>query len=638
MRNWAPLRLPAIRSFFPSAKRRWFTFGPADRPANSTQLYLEILQTFPSQREAQHFLQRLSGEKRSGGRSTPQMQDQWARSLLNPSRRLIALVVVPLTLSVAHQCQVAQTLVHLAQLGLFPVVLPRLPEDLSPKELVIPSKGLDLAQSLTLEFVNLVESQRGGYARPMLQGVFHSDEKSTVSPSPLTVRADLEPIISALKLQRIPVVPPILSRHTTTGIRLSYLSWRNALVTLARAMTSAEFVIPTLGQSDTVVHKDHSRADGSNYSFTPAEPCKLIVVTPDNEWLPECIVQTADLSRFNFINMQDEYPHLRNQLQTLANDDSEKSSISKPANSSPCSLSEARSIVPPISSTKGQGAKRTHQQERAGEAIAILDTVRDCLSVLPSTSSGIVVTPHTIRHTLRNWITDKPVSPGVPFQAGQNWTSEPSLPLDQASPLVASNKSTRPLPPPPTPASTLVLRHGLSISIHRSLQTVDLVKLQTLLESSFGRTLLSEDYWRRIRHIVDVVIVAGDYQGAAILTRETATESLSPKRTPLHHPMGGTAKSQWAAPYLDKFAISPQSQGMGIADMLWKNMCLTYPHEPWTWRSRYNNKVNPWYFDRSDGHVRIPQSPWVCFWSGQNGWQRVDDFIRISQQIPPSFA
>ncbi|KAJ1654269.1 Amino-acid acetyltransferase, mitochondrial [Dispira simplex] len=632
MHNWVPLRLPTIRSFFPNASCRWFTFSSTGRPVNSTQLYLEILQTFPSQREAQHFLQRLSGEKRSGGRSTPQMQDHWTRSLLNPTRRLIALVVVPLTLSVAHQCQVAQTLVHLVHLGLFPVVLPRLPEDPSPEELGSQSNGLGVVQRLTLEFVNLVESQRGGYARPMLQGVFHSGENSTISPSSLTVRADLQPIISALKLQRIPVVPPILSRHTPTGIRLGYLSWRDALMALAKAMTSAEFVIPTLEQSDTPVDNDDIRSDGSNHSFTPAEPCKLIVVTQDNQWLPECVVQSTDLSRFNFINMQDEYPHLRKQLQSLAYEDQEKCSISKSVNSSLCSLSETSSANALMPSIRGQDMKRNYQQDRAGEVIATLDTIRDCLAILPSTSSGIVVTPHTIRHTLRNWITDKPVSPGTTFQTDQNWNSEPLVPLGQASPLVAS-KST------PTPASTMVLRHGLSISIHRSLQMVDATKLQILLESSFGRTLLSEDYWRRIQYSVDVIIVAGDYQGAAILTRETAAEPLSPESTPFHHPiLGGAVTSRSAVPYLDKFAISPQSQGMGIADILWKNMCLTYPHQPWTWRSRYNNKVNPWYFDRSDGHVRIPQSPWVCFWSGQNGWQQVDDFIRISQQIPPSFA
>jgi amino-acid N-acetyltransferase len=83
--------------------------------------------------------------------------------------------------------------------------------------------------------------------------------------------------------------------------------------------------------------------------------------------------------------------------------------------------------------------------------------------------------------------------------------------------------------------------------------------------------------------------------------------------------------------YLDKFAVLPSHQGDGTVDFLWvalhdESYGLGHPFSAnpnggkggigescdLVWRSRSDNPVNKWYFDRSTGHIRMGQ--WVLFW------------------------
>lgn len=45
-------------------------------------------------------------------------------------------------------------------------------------------------------------------------------------------------------------------------------------------------------------------------------------------------------------------------------------------------------------------------------------------------------------------------------------------------------------------------------------------------------------------------------------------------------------------PYLDKFSISKESQGLGTSDLLWGKIREDYPQL--CWRSRGTNRINPW--------------------------------------------
>lgn len=177
-----------------------------------------------------------------------------------------------------------------------------------------------------------------------------------------------------------------------------------------------------------------------------------------------------------------------------------------------------------------------------------LDTARTILSVLPSSSSAIIASAVSSAALISNLITDK-----SPIPHSSSGPSQPS-----------KNRIY-----PPT-----ILRHGLKLSISKSLPPADQPRMLKLLESSFKKKLDADSYWRRLDQVADGVIVAGAYDGAAIVTMEP-------------DPEGGEL-----VPYLDKFAVAPTSQGIGVADILWKALKSQYPDL--VWRSRADNPVNKW--------------------------------------------
>ncbi|KAJ3117519.1 Ribonucleoside-diphosphate reductase large subunit [Phlyctochytrium bullatum] len=234
-----------------------------------------------------------------------------------------------------------------------------------------------------------------------------------------------------------------------------------------------------------------------------------------------------------------------------------------------------------------------------GEAAQVheLETVGAGLAELPARASAIVASAEGSDALVRNVITDKPVSwadlyhgttTGDGFDAGATtgW-GVGGMPLT-------------------------VVRRGLNVGVHERLETVELEKLKGLLESSFRKTLAVPEYWDKIRGKLSCVIVAGDYDGAAIVTEEGE---------------GGA--------YLDKFAVAPSSQGLGVADILWTHLKAKYPDL--FWRSRADNPVNKWYFDRSSGNVKLPGGRWVLFWYGRKGVARMSEYERIAANVPPTF-
>ncbi|ORX99108.1 DUF619-domain-containing protein [Basidiobolus meristosporus CBS 931.73] len=214
--------------------------------------------------------------------------------------------------------------------------------------------------------------------------------------------------------------------------------------------------------------------------------------------------------------------------------------------------------------------------------VTTLTMIKQSLENLPVDSSAIIVPAKSSRLLISNWIRDKPL-----YSAGQ--------PKSQQAQVNSS-----------------VIRRGFEVKIYRGLEGLDIEKLNNLLELAFAKPLDKSGFWKRVETCLSSVIVAGDYQGAAIVTNEHQTH-----------------------PYLDKFAVDPKKQGGGIADILWKKLTSAYPEL--TWRSRKDNGVNKWYFERSDGNVRIPDTNWVLFWYGRNGIDNLDEYYKIAKEIPPSF-
>jgi amino-acid N-acetyltransferase len=150
-----------------------------------------------------------------------------------------------------------------------------------------------------------------------------------------------------------------------------------------------------------------------------------------------------------------------------------------------------------------------------------------------------------------------------------------------------------------------------------------------LLETSFKRTLDADAFYKRLERNLDFVVVAGDYVGAAIVTNEPSPDSSEP------------------ISYLDKFAVLPSHQGDGTVDFLWvalhdESYGLGHPFSinpnggkegkgegrDLVWRSRDNNPINKWYFERSSGHMRM--GSWVFFWCDAEKRLKVEEGRRAN--------
>ncbi len=153
-------------------------------------------------------------------------------------------------------------------------------------------------------------------------------------------------------------------------------------------------------------------------------------------------------------------------------------------------------------------------------------------------------------------------------------------------------------------AGTLV-KPGTPIGRHDDYASLDLPRLRTLVEKSFGRTL-APDFFERPPH---AVYVDEQYRGAAIL-----------------HP-GATV------PYLTKFAVLPQAQGEGMGYDLWQ--ALVRDHARFFWRTRHDNPILGWYLGVCDGMARTPA--WTVLWSGVEA-ERIPQVIAEAEARPSDFV
>jgi amino-acid N-acetyltransferase len=243
-------------------------------------------------------------------------------------------------------------------------------------------------------------------------------------------------------------------------------------------------------------------------------------------------------------------------------------------------------------------------------SLSNLALMRDCLEVLPRTSSAIIVSHRSPKALIANLVTNRPAH-------------SPSLHASSLPPFLQLQHT-------PT-----ILRHGLPIRVCYSLKDVNLASLTTLLETSFGRTLDQEAYYARLEQSLDFMIVAGDCAAVAIVTREGPTRDVS---------------------YLDKFSILPSLQGDGTVDFLWGALrdetfglgLLDALNNngglegrgtgvDLVWRSRADNMINRWYFERSNGFAKLNEMgkggvPGVLFWCDAE--QRVEAYGTRKEGVP----
>ncbi|KAI9799523.1 MAG: Amino-acid acetyltransferase, mitochondrial [Piccolia ochrophora] len=265
-----------------------------------------------------------------------------------------------------------------------------------------------------------------------------------------------------------------------------------------------------------------------------------------------------------------------------------------------------------------------------------LETVQRVLALLPTSSSALLTTPEEAANSgrpspspfmvadvgtrrqrnplIHNLLTDKPAfsSSLPPGRLGPLSDDEEKSPTAVVTTkLTTFFKRGMPLTILPDPkvqdwSSFDSARPRLTLKDPR----VDLPRLINLIEDSFDRKLDVEHYLSRVNDRIAGIIVAGEYEGCALLTWETPPGVAED---------GGEVYRRRRVPYLDKFAVLKRSQGAGgVADVLFTAMVRRCFPDGVCWRSRRNNPVNKWYFERARGTWKLPETSWTMFWTTEN--------------------
>ncbi|XP_077391142.1 N-acetylglutamate synthase, mitochondrial [Festucalex cinctus] len=147
--------------------------------------------------------------------------------------------------------------------------------------------------------------------------------------------------------------------------------------------------------------------------------------------------------------------------------------------------------------------------------------------------------------------------------------------------------------------------------IHRytSFNEIDVDRLLALINKTFDKTL-KRDYIDSLKGHLHSVYLSEGYTAAAIVTMEVAN-----------------------TPYLDKIVVSSTEQGQGTGHIMWE--CIRQDLGKLFWRSKTNNKVNPWYFKHCDGS--FANGDWIVFWCGLTDIRESYELVEYAKNLPDSF-
>jgi bifunctional N-acetylglutamate synthase/kinase len=168
--------------------------------------------------------------------------------------------------------------------------------------------------------------------------------------------------------------------------------------------------------------------------------------------------------------------------------------------------------------------------------------------------------------------------------------------LLQSLPLTSSVSITRPAELAKElfthKGSGTLVRRGEKVFRFESWEGVDLERMRSLIESSFGRKVV-DDYFERTTPYR--IYVSENYRVAMILTQEKELV------------------------YLDKFAVLDDAQGEGLGRAVW--LVMREENPSLFWRSRHGNQINHFYYAESDGCYK--QERWKVFWYGLSDFETI---------------
>lgn len=270
---------------------------------------------------------------------------------------------------------------------------------------------------------------------------------------------------------------------------------------------------------------------------------------------------------------------------------------------------------------------------------------RDALKILPPSASGLITTPTATANPTRieldhhlssvgtrrqknplihNLLTDKPAYSSSLPSGRLSKSPQFNTALSETT-FVKRGMPLTILPDPAAQPWTAWSKPRIKLTDLR----IDLNRLVYLINDSFNRELDVEAYLRRVNDRIAGIIIAGNYEGGAILTWETP-------------PGASDTDSSRLVPYLDKFAVLKRAQGAGgVADIVFNAMVRTCFPGGVCWRSRMNNPVNKWYFERSRGTWKLPDTNWTMFWTTPGvveGDKAFLDYEAVCRGVIPTWA
>ncbi|KAF2801397.1 N-acetylglutamate synthase [Mytilinidion resinicola] len=429
----------------------------------------------------------------------------------------------------------------------------------------------------------------------------------------------------------IPVIPPIA--YTTENFRKQRIEPDDVVLALTREFAG----ITARNMKTSEIHTMPLHLKALNVQDQPLLD-RILILDPVGGIPSKDRPDNAHV----FINLEQEYRGVRNELTGVH---------TSPKKTGPASLFGGSNPFSKFVESNINFAQTTPNRHTKN-----LDVVQRALKLLPPSSSALIITPHAAAVSSRPQPDDETAPTGVRTRRPKNplihnlLTDKPmvssSLP-DETVPhhrprIITANPPTfvkKGIPVTIIPAAPWAPRSPSNpcITLEND-PRIDFPRLIDLIDDSFQRKLDVHAYLERIRGRVAGVIIAGDYEGGAICTWEDPPSS-SPNQPPI--------------PYLDKFAVRTKSQGSGgVADIVWR--CLTRQCFPdgVLWRSRSNNPVNKWYFERSVGTWKLPGGNWTMFWttegvveewakeqeSGEAGGGKWDAYVKVCEGVVPTWA
>ncbi|KAL9587013.1 MAG: hypothetical protein Q9212_000541 [Teloschistes hypoglaucus] len=526
---------------------------------------------------------------------------------------------------------VCLTLVQLVRLGMSSVVVLDCGNDEQ-------KNNFDLRRLATEQADRIAASidQYGGPGARCLDNALATSLEDESFPSSVKVQSgtyisDRHLLLNPLRRGIIPVVVP--TTFVRNDQRLVHIPADEAMLALTR-----EFAGVRTGLAEET--DPHEIAEKIQQKQKEISLDRIILLDPLGG-----IPSTDEQSRSRvFINLEQDYESIRSEILGVGNSDTQHDSPGdRPASKDPASKVFTSSI-----GKEGKHdsaiAPPTRFPATASHHLNNVALLRNCLAMLPPSSSGLVTTPENAANANRRPV-DSGLAPGVGTRRQRNplihnlLTDKPvsssSLPSDRAkgssSPttFIKRGMPVSIIPDPRLHPWTPPSESNPSISL--SDPRIDLPRVIHLIEDSFSRKLDVRHYLSRIEGRIAGIIIAGEYEGGALLTWE------SPCHATGHSP---------PVPYLDKFAVLKRSQGSGgVADILFKAMVKDCLPSGVCWRSRRDNPANKWYFERARGTWKLPGSWWSMFWTTEGvqvGQQGRDGLLRdyesVCRGVVPSWA